>query len=127
MVQTDIRLMFPGIPDRLAYIAEYCLASIYHYSYLKQTLAPTHPIYETPFFQDSDLPCQLFRRVKIGDGSSETRIRPTGVPPHVSILCEMKWLKVSLIEALSQLELTRIDTVNDIICKPLCLNDAGVK
>eukprot|EP00644_Phytophthora_capsici_P001361 jgi/Phyca11/105362/e_gw1.10.546.1 len=108
--------MFPGIPDRLEFVAEYCLASlVYHYTYLKATLSPEHQLFETPLFQDTDLQHQLLGRVKTGDGSEQSRIRPTGIPPHVSLLCEMKWLKQGLVDALSEIESTRVATVNDIV------------
>ncbi|ETP04499.1 hypothetical protein F441_18742 [Phytophthora nicotianae CJ01A1] len=115
-VKTGVKLMFPSIPERLEFVAEYCLASlVYHYTYLKATLSREHQLFETPLFQDTDLQHQLLNRVKTGDGSGQSRIRPTGIPPHVSLLCEMKWLKQSLVNALSEIESTRVATVKDIV------------
>ncbi|ETI34606.1 hypothetical protein F443_18931, partial [Phytophthora nicotianae P1569] len=79
------------------------------------TLSREHQLFETPLFQDTDLQHQLLNRVKTGDGSEQSRIRPTGIPPHVSLLCEMKWLKQSLVNALSEIESTRVATVKDIV------------
>ncbi|EEY55936.1 uncharacterized protein PITG_08682 [Phytophthora infestans T30-4] len=108
--------MFPGLPNRLQFIAEYCLASlVYHLAFLKATLSPKHHIFEIPIFQDERRLSNLFSRVRTGDGCTESRIRPTGVPPHVSILCEMKWLKDALVDSLTKIEATRVDTVHDII------------
>jgi hypothetical protein len=55
--------------------------------------------------------------VKIGDGSAEERLRPTGVPPHVAILCEIKWLKDGLLETLPKIEEARAGTVQDIMAE----------
>ncbi|EGZ20171.1 hypothetical protein PHYSODRAFT_494980 [Phytophthora sojae] len=94
--------MFPGLPEGLKFIAEYCLASLtYHHAYMIRAILPKHPVLETPLFPDPALLSSLAERVQSGDGSSEARIRPTGVPPHVSILCEMKWLKENLVGALT--------------------------
>ncbi|ETO99546.1 hypothetical protein F441_23039, partial [Phytophthora nicotianae CJ01A1] len=96
-VKRGVRLMFPGLPERLEFIAEYCLASLtYHFSYLKETLSPKHPVFETALFQNDELFSSLSMRLHNGDVISGARIRATGIPPHVSILCEMKWLKNSL-------------------------------
>ncbi|OWY97109.1 hypothetical protein PHMEG_00032448 [Phytophthora megakarya] len=86
-VAMGTKLMFPALPSRLELIVEYCLASlVYHSEFLKATLSPSHHIFETPIFQDKELFSSLHMRVQTGDGCTETRIRPTGVPPHVSIL-----------------------------------------
>lgn len=115
-VKNGVRLMFPGLPNRLQFIAEYCLASlVYHSAFLKATLSPKHHIFETPIFQDERRLSNLFSRVRTGDGCTESRIRPTGVPPQVSILCEMKWLKDALVDSLTKIEATRVDAVRDII------------
>ncbi|KAE8902325.1 hypothetical protein PF003_g14132 [Phytophthora fragariae] len=117
-VETGIKLMFPGLPERLGYIAEYCLASqVYHSSFLRGTLSPKHHLLETPIFQDDNLLSLLSTRVKIGDGCAEERLRPTSVPPHVAILCEMKWLKDGLLETLSKIEEARAGTVQDIMAE----------
>ncbi|EEY54162.1 uncharacterized protein PITG_19680 [Phytophthora infestans T30-4] len=93
-----MKLMFPGLPNRLEYIAEFCLASlVYHSSFLKATLSPQHHLFETPLFQDEELLLNLTTRIRTGDGCAAARIRPTGVPPHVAILS------------------TRLDTVQDIL------------
>ncbi|EEY67245.1 uncharacterized protein PITG_04217 [Phytophthora infestans T30-4] len=111
-----MKLMFPGLPNRLEYIAEFCLASlVYHSSFLKATLSPQHHLFETPLFQDEELLLNLTTRIRTGDGCAAARIRPTGVPPHVAILCEMKGLKDGLLESVSKIEATRLDTVQDII------------
>ncbi|EGZ23675.1 hypothetical protein PHYSODRAFT_463679, partial [Phytophthora sojae] len=108
--------MFPALPERLEYIAEYCLASlVYHAAFLKKTLAPQHHVFETPVFQDENLLSSLSARIRTGYGCAEARIRPIGVPPRVSILCEMKGLKDGLLKTVKQIEATRLDTVQDII------------
>ncbi|ETI38355.1 hypothetical protein F443_15859 [Phytophthora nicotianae P1569] len=62
-VKTGVKLMFPGIPERLEFVAEYCLASfVYHYTYLKATLSREHQLFETPLFQDTDLQHQLLSK-----------------------------------------------------------------
>ncbi|OWZ00656.1 hypothetical protein PHMEG_00028108, partial [Phytophthora megakarya] len=78
-------------------------------------LSPKHHIFETPLFLDESLLGQLSTRVRTGNGCTETHIRPTGIPPHVAILCEMKWVKDGLVDTLSKIETTRTDTVKDII------------
>ncbi|KAF1790753.1 hypothetical protein GQ600_19715 [Phytophthora cactorum] len=75
----------------------------FHHSYLTRALSLKHSVFLTPLFQDAAVLSSL--------AEPDTCIRPTGVPPHVSILCETKWLKESLVAALTKIE----DTVKDII------------
>ncbi|POM65190.1 Hypothetical protein PHPALM_19137 [Phytophthora palmivora] len=115
-VERGLKVMFPALPKRLEYIAEYCLASlVYHAVFFRNSLSPKHHIFETPLVLDENLLEQLSTRVRTGDGFTESRIRPTGIPPHVAILCEMKSVKDGLVDALSKIETTRTDTVKDII------------
>ncbi|EEY63481.1 uncharacterized protein PITG_15828 [Phytophthora infestans T30-4] len=119
--------MFPGLPNRLEYIAEFCLASlVYHSSFLKATLSPQHHLFETPLFQDEELLLNLTTRIRTGDGCAAARIRPTGVPPHVAILCEMKGLKDGLLEsrAIGAGTVT-YDGLHDAI--RACLHDSGFR
>ncbi|KAG6966004.1 hypothetical protein JG688_00006967 [Phytophthora aleatoria] len=111
---------------------------VYHATYLKATLSPRHHVFETPIFQEA--------LVKTSDGCSESRIRQTAIPPHISVLCELKSLKGSLVEALTKIDATRADIVKDIMAElerraigagtvtheglhgaiKTCLKDAGV-
>jgi hypothetical protein len=113
-----IKLVFPGLPEKVEYIAEYCLTSlVYHSSFFRSPLSLKHHLLETPIFQDDKLLSLFSTRVKIGDGSAEERLRPTGVPPHVAILCEIKWLKDGLLETLPKIEEARAGTVQDIMAE----------
>ncbi|KAG6969571.1 hypothetical protein JG687_00003150 [Phytophthora cactorum] len=81
IVQRGVRLMFPGLPQRLEFIAEYCLASLtVHHSYLTRALSLNQPVFLTPLFQDSAMLSSLAERFRSGNGSSDTRICSTGVP-----------------------------------------------
>ncbi|ETM40248.1 hypothetical protein L914_13755 [Phytophthora nicotianae] len=72
IVQRGVPLMFPGLPERLEFIAEYCLASLtYHHSYLTRALSPKHPAFQPPLFQDAPLLSSLTKRLQTGDGSSD--------------------------------------------------------
>ncbi|OWY99839.1 hypothetical protein PHMEG_00029090 [Phytophthora megakarya] len=45
-VKNGVQLMFPGIPERREFVAEYCFALLVcHYSYLKETLSPEHQLF----------------------------------------------------------------------------------
>ncbi|KAG6963111.1 hypothetical protein JG688_00008304, partial [Phytophthora aleatoria] len=76
IVQRGVRLMFPGLPQRLEFIAEYCLASLtFHHSCLTSSLSSKHPVFLTPLFQDAAMLSSLAEQIRPGDGSSDTRFR----------------------------------------------------
>ncbi|OWZ04910.1 hypothetical protein PHMEG_00023104 [Phytophthora megakarya] len=106
-VESGLKLTFPALPEKLEYIAEYCLASLVHHAaFFRHSLSPKHHIFETPLLLDENLLAQLSTRVRTRDGCTETRIRPTRISPHV---------KDGLVDALSKIEAIRTDTVKDII------------
>ncbi|OWZ01315.1 hypothetical protein PHMEG_00027323 [Phytophthora megakarya] len=98
-VKNGVQLMFPGIAERLEFVAEYCLSTpVYDYSYLKEELSP-------------NINFNCLNELKL---EMEVTILEF-VQLEYSLLCEMKWLQQSLVEALSRIESTRVETVKDII------------
>eukprot|EP00644_Phytophthora_capsici_P006645 jgi/Phyca11/118431/e_gw1.36.382.1 len=90
-IESGIACVFPGLPSQLAYVGEFCLASlVYHAEYLKTNLDPKHPLLETTLFQHPTLITEL--SAKVCDIDTSDRLQATGVPPHVAILREIKSL-----------------------------------
>ncbi|OWZ08673.1 hypothetical protein PHMEG_00018742 [Phytophthora megakarya] len=108
-VINGVRLMFPGTPERLEFVAEYCLVSlVYHYYYPKEKLPPEHQLFQTPLFQYPELQFQLFERVKTGETGDANEKFSNSPNWNTS-------LKQRLVEALSRIESTRFENVKDII------------
>ncbi|EEY58152.1 uncharacterized protein PITG_00767 [Phytophthora infestans T30-4] len=64
-----------------------CLASIvYHIPFLRTHLPPCHPHFETALFQDAELIKSLMERVHCGFSGPDSKLKATGLPPHVTIL-----------------------------------------
>jgi len=93
LVRSAMQLAFPALPTTLAGAAPYFLASIvYHRQWLLQTMPATHPIHQTRLFARPDLLDQLAGHVVCRRYLSGDVIRPTGIPPHVDLLCNISEL-----------------------------------
>ncbi|KAG2760652.1 hypothetical protein PC129_g16318 [Phytophthora cactorum] len=89
VVQRAKRLCFPGLPESVEFVAEFALASlIYHLGFLREHLPEAHPLFHSPLFANADLISGLSSIVKTSGTGCE--IQPTGVPPHVTILAEIR-------------------------------------
>ncbi|ETO69913.1 hypothetical protein F444_13574 [Phytophthora nicotianae P1976] len=52
LVESAISCTFPGLPDHLKFVGEFCLASlVYHSHYLRSHLSIEHPLLESILFQ----------------------------------------------------------------------------
>lgn len=105
-VESGIQVMFPNLPSGLVFIAEHCLASlVFHSTYLKEVLHPTHRIFATPLFMERERLDGLKGKVLFGYDGENCRLRASGVPPHVSLLHKIKLLETKAdgtIEAINE-------------------------
>lgn len=114
-----VQVCFPGMPANLNRVGEFTLASlVYHSGFLRRTLERTHPIFLTALFQDPDLLITLSPLVVCGSTISESRIQPTGIPPHISLLRESQNLKTKLLaenqDLKNQIQAAREGIVRDL-------------
>jgi hypothetical protein len=80
-------ICFPNAPDGMLAVCEFMLASlVYHASYLEATMSKYHALFETALFRDRDLLLRLQSLVTCRRGQASDRIRPTGLPPHSTML-----------------------------------------
>jgi hypothetical protein len=113
-VKTALSVIFPGLPRNLRYIAEFALASlVYHVPFLRTNIPPEHRIFNTPLFQDKDLLVSLSKQVRCCYES--TKLKASGVPPHISLLSQMKGLQQDAVRTLEAIEKNRLDVVQDIV------------
>jgi hypothetical protein len=97
VVESAVRACFPQAPTQLQGILLHCLASaVYHYDFLRQSLPPTHRIFNTALFTQPSLLQQLGDRIKCGLASTADEVQPTGVPPHVSLMWRVERMEDKL-------------------------------
>ncbi|OWZ18978.1 hypothetical protein PHMEG_0006839 [Phytophthora megakarya] len=113
---SGVSTIFQGIPEHLAFVGEFCLASlIYHIPFLRTHLRLCHPIIETALFQDANLLQHLSELVRCGFSTPDSKLKATGVPSHVSILSQMNELQDRTLLTIEKIEDARRDIVNDIV------------
>ncbi|KAG5181562.1 hypothetical protein JKP88DRAFT_246130, partial [Tribonema minus] len=83
------------VPDNLLQVAEHALASVlYHWDFLRATLPANHRLFANVFLLDDMRRTQLQNLVTCFMGNSAEARReqqtPTGLPPHVMLLAEMR-------------------------------------
>ncbi|CAM9207214.1 unnamed protein product [Phaeothamnion confervicola] len=79
------------LTPRLKEVAEHLLASVvYHQDYLRRTLHPRHPAWDSALFMQSGLLERLTKHVVLLHDGDTLGLRATGVPPHVSILKSLR-------------------------------------
>ena len=97
VIRDALRLVFPTLPRNLYRIGEFAMASlVYHREYLLQQLPKTHPLLESVLFRNDTLYNKLKGLVKCALAHEEEDLKGTGIPPHVSILSQMKVLSETL-------------------------------
>ncbi|KAG7376235.1 hypothetical protein PHYPSEUDO_013992 [Phytophthora pseudosyringae] len=113
LVEKAIKCVFPGLPSHLAYVGEFCLASlVYHAPYLRTHLAAKHPLLESSLFQHPTLITEL-SAIVCGIDDTNNRLHATGVPPHVTTLREIKSLLAVAVKTAEHVDAARTATVKD--------------
>ena len=86
-----VEIAFPTLPKRLQKMGEMGLASVlYHDSFLRRTLPATHMLFSTVVYTQSRLFSRFRRKVCCRVATPEDPMKPTGIPPHISLLSQMK-------------------------------------
>ena len=86
-----LKCLFKNIPDQLCAIGEKAMASlVYHFDFLQATLPASHPAKQSLLFRDVNLVRKLKPLIRIALSGESLEIARTGIPPHTSILREMK-------------------------------------
>jgi hypothetical protein len=115
-IDACVQVCFPGLPANLNRVGEFALASlVYHSGFLRRTLQRTHPIFLTALFQDPVILTTLSPLVVCGSTIKESRIQPTGIPPHVSLLRQNEMLRAQLVEENRQLRAQLQDMRDGIV------------
>ncbi|ETI47702.1 hypothetical protein F443_08135 [Phytophthora nicotianae P1569] len=97
IIQSAKRLCFPGLPESVEYVDEVALASlVYHIDFLRENLPDTHPLFH-------------------GSGCAT---QPTGVPPHVTIMTEIREARNELREEIiaRKADMQKITELQDALC-----------
>jgi hypothetical protein len=114
LMRTVLQNCFSEISDDMNLIAEFAVSSVvYHAEYLKTVLSTDHRLFFTPIFTMPGILNSLMPYIKCGTQSDE--LRATGIPPHISLLAEMKNVTVVLEKFGSLFESTGSKIVADII------------
>lgn len=96
-VRAALHALFPALSNVASAVALFCMASLLHHDdYLQATLAASHPLRQTHYFQNTALKQSLQRKIVYGAPSIDTTLRPTGVPPYVGMLVGMKEIVLEL-------------------------------
>jgi hypothetical protein len=91
LVAQALRIHFPDLPPGLARIAEFTLASlVYHSDYLRRVMHPRHRVFTAPLFADPGMLPGLKGLVRVRTPVPGDPIQATGIPPHISILAELR-------------------------------------
>jgi len=86
MAQEAVIEIFPNIQPNLLLIAEHALASlVYHSDFLQDVLPDGHPSLQSILFRNSNLLNNLKQNVEVS-----LKKNATGIPPHISILSQIK-------------------------------------
>ncbi|MGZ5486838.1 MAG: hypothetical protein ACXWFB_13195 [Nitrososphaeraceae archaeon] len=91
-------LLLPGyrlFPKGFQHASKYLLASIVNFKdYLKLKLHPNHPLFSTYLFSSGNLD-KLAANLVVTN--TETELRPTGIPPHLTLVKELADCKSEII------------------------------
>lgn len=87
IVLNAIRACFPTLPPHMMRLAEFCLASLVHHrAFLHEILPNNHKLWETPLFTQHHMMQQLSGIVECRLAKPGDQLRPTGIPPHITLL-----------------------------------------
>ena len=100
-IQAGMEKVFPNLPDNLKEIGKNVLASlVYHSDFLLQTLPANDAVLKSVLFRDRNLLSSLKSLAIVSlPGDSNGRFA-TGVPPHISIITEMRNIQGKILEIL---------------------------
>jgi hypothetical protein len=115
-VSQYIEAIFNNIPATLFEVAENVLASlVYHSNFLITTIPQDHPALQSILFRDFTLLDTLKPLVKCGVlGDNGNHKVATGIPPHTSLLKEMKIVCEEIKQVLPAIDTITERTVNGI-------------
>jgi len=86
MAREAVIKIFPNIQPNLLLISEHTLTSlVYHSDFLKNVLPDGHPALQSILFRNSNLLNNLKQNVEVS-----LKKNATGIPPHISILSQIK-------------------------------------
>jgi hypothetical protein len=113
LIDRVVKICFPNARSEFMHVARYCLASVtYHSAYLRTVLPRTHPLFNTPIFLNGTYLKKLVKIVTINESDSYTA---TGLPPHISLLSEMKRIRGDIYNVLPKLESVSVDVVEGVV------------
>jgi hypothetical protein len=97
VLEASLRSCFGEFDNSLKSITKMLLASLVHHSdYIRHTCPSNSKIFLTPLFRDQAMLNNLKTYVKCRIAKENDVMRPTGVPPHVSILGQMHGMLATL-------------------------------
>jgi len=96
-IKEALRLVFPTLPKSLNRIGEFAMASlVYHREFLLENLPKSHPLLESVLFRNDIVYNKLKCLVQCKLSHEGGDLKGTGIPPHVSILSQMKLMSEEL-------------------------------
>ena len=123
LVSDSVKQVFPNIPN--SRIGAFCLASlVYHRDYLRETLPREHPLFTNILWTSSAMLSQLSQIVDCRLFKTGDPISATGIPPHVSILVEVREAAEELKKIPAQLTELGTSIVSSVITE---LNDRALQ
>jgi hypothetical protein len=96
---TAILPEYSKFPTAFREVCIYLLASIvFHYTWLKENFPKTHPLFNTDLFSSNKI-LSLIPYVT----TTSNRIRPTGIPPHLTIANEISEIRNSVVKCKTEI------------------------
>jgi hypothetical protein len=115
-VKAAIALCFPRLPVNLHLVAEFALASVvYHHDYIIRVVPTNHPILSTVLFREPSFLATLSAKVHCHLHDATNEMKATGVPPHVSILKDIKVLSEKIDASIVQQQSCVADVVAGVV------------
>lgn len=116
VASSAVNQVFPTLPEHLKLVGRFCLASLVHHRvWITQNLNPNHRIFNNILFTSSTLLDQLQPFVVCRGYQLEDPITATGIPNHVSLLIEMRELRSSNTQLISELRSSTQQVITSVI------------
>ena len=116
VVDDTVRHVFPNLPGRLHKVGEHALASlVYHSDFVLETVNRNHPVRLCYVYRNRELLDLLKPLAKVALPGDPSGRYATGVPPHISLLNEMKNIESEIKRVLPALKESVTSTISGLV------------
>jgi hypothetical protein len=116
LVDDAVRHVFPNLPGRLQKVGEHALASlVYHSDFVLQTIKRNHPARLCHVYRSRALLEVLKPLAKVSLPGDESGRYATGVPPHISLLNQMKHIEEEIKRVIPALNDSVASTISGLV------------